>query len=173
MSEPSLVTDAMRAAVGREYRWMTSYPIEKMDIRRWALAVYYPEPAPRLFLDEDYARTTPHGGMVAPEDFNPFGWALAEDRALSDVVPTMIGPEESLGLPPLPTRANIVAGLEVQYGKVRMRPGDVIRCAYLLGGYEEKPGRMGLMLFTRLEQRWTNQRDELVKTYRTNLIRYR
>jgi hypothetical protein len=32
---------------------------------------------------------------------------------------------------------------------------------------------MGLMLFTTTADRWLNQRDELIKTYRHILIRYR
>ena len=31
----------------------------------------------------------------------------------------------------------------------------------------------GLMLFTTSEERWTNQRDELVRVYRLSLIRYK
>jgi len=49
-----------------------SYPITVSDIRRWAMAVYYPEEPPRLFWDEEYARATRHGGIVAPEaSFGP------------------------------------------------------------------------------------------------------
>ena len=35
-----------------------SFPITDSDIRRWAIAVYYPEPAPRLFWDAEYAAGT-------------------------------------------------------------------------------------------------------------------
>ena len=45
-----------------------------------ALAVYYPDVPPRLFWDEEYARSTRHGGIVAPEDFNPFAWFTADGR---------------------------------------------------------------------------------------------
>jgi hypothetical protein len=173
VTDKPLLTDDMRRAIGREYRWMTAFPIEKSEIRKWAISVYYPEPPPRLFWDEAYAATTRYGGIVAPEEFNPFGWMVAEERSLMNAKPTAVGPEQDLGLPILGTRANIVAGLEVEYTKVRMRAGDVIRSANLLGGYEEKEGRMGLMLFTKMETRWHNQRDELVRTFRLNLIRYR
>ena len=72
------ITDEMRAAVGRELARMTSYPITDSDIRRWAVAVYYPEEPPRLFWDADYAAGTSFGGIVAPEEFNPFAWMVAE-----------------------------------------------------------------------------------------------
>src|SRR5438552_7002987 len=154
MSDKPLLTDEMRAAVGREFRWTTAFPIEKTDIRKWAIAIYYPEPPPRLFWDEAFAAKTKWGGIIAPEDFNPFAWMVAEERSLRDAKPTAVGPEEDLGLPTLGTRANVVAGIEVEYTKVRMRPGDVMRSTSYLDGYEEKQGRMGLMLFTKTGTRW-------------------
>jgi hypothetical protein len=42
-----------------------------------------PEPPPREFVDADYA-TTRWGGLVAPREFNPFAWMVAE-RAGPDV----------------------------------------------------------------------------------------
>ena len=45
-----------------------SMPIAVSDIRKWAQAVYYPEAPPRQYWDEEYAATTPAGGIVAPED---------------------------------------------------------------------------------------------------------
>jgi len=53
-----------------------------------------------------------------------------------------------------------------------MRPGDVIKSAVNLAGYHEKQGRLGLMLFTTREDRWTNQKGELVRVSRSDLIRY-
>jgi hypothetical protein len=38
--------------------------------------------------------------------------------------------------------------------------------------YTERQSRLGLMLFTRTETTWTNQRGEMVKTTRGTLIRY-
>src|SRR5262245_6066761 len=72
------ISDAMREAVGRELDRRVSFPISASDIRKWAIAVYYPEPPPRLFWDEEFAAGTAHGGIVAPEDFNPFAWMAAD-----------------------------------------------------------------------------------------------
>jgi hypothetical protein len=62
-------------------------------------------------------------------------------------------------------------GLEVTYG-VRMRPGDVITSVSSLTGYQERQGRLGLMLLSTQSDRWTNQDDELVKSTSMTLIRY-
>src|ERR1051326_5632545 len=79
----SHVTDAMRNAVGGEIARRESYPITASDIRRWALAVYYPEEPPRLYWDEEFAAKTIHGGLVAPLELNPFAWLSAEPKGLS------------------------------------------------------------------------------------------
>jgi hypothetical protein len=172
MSE-TYITDEMRAVVGREYLRFTSYPISASDIRRWAIAVYYPEPAPPLYWDEAYAATTRWGGIVAPEDFNPFAWMMAEPRGSLGMDAARPWPELYLNVKPPETRANIIAGVATEHTGVPMRPGDVIRSSYRLAGYEERRGRMGLMLFSTKEDRWTNQRDELVRITRLTLIRYR
>jgi hypothetical protein len=173
-ADRTYISPAMHEAVGRELRRRTSFPITDSDIRRWAIAVYYPERPPRLFWDAEYAAGTAHGGIVAPEDFNPFAWMEAPDPA-GDTRPSSRGgflsPERQLGIdgPELPSMVN--GGVEVDYG-VRMRPGDVITAVSRLAEYREREGRLGLMLFTVMEETWVNQRDELVKTHRMTLIRY-
>jgi hypothetical protein len=169
----TFISDAMRSAVGAELERRVSFPIAASDIRKWAIAVYYPEEPPRLFWDEDFAATTPHGGIVAPEDFNPFAWMSASPPG----VPRREGghdpnfTEQRLGIPGPGLSFQLNGGMEAEYG-VRMRPGDVITAVSRLGGYREREGRLGLMLFTTMEAAWTNQHDELVKRVESTLIRY-
>ena len=66
----------LQAMAGRELYRVTSPPVALSDIRKHAIAVYWPDKPPRRFWDEDYARQTPWGGIVAPEDFNPFAWPI-------------------------------------------------------------------------------------------------
>lgn len=172
MSAETLITPEMAAAVGREYEWATSFPIDPVSIRNWAIAMHYPEAPPRLFWDEDHARTTRWGGIVAPEEFNPFAWMRADPPGDMGVEASRPGPEFKLDVPCPEFKANIFAGMMASYTKVRMRPGDVIKSAVNLAGYHEKPGRVGLMLFTVIEDRWTNQAGELVRVSRSELIRY-
>ncbi len=73
-----------RDAQCRRLSRRVSFPVSSSDIRRWALAsALPPEPPPREFVDADYA-TTRWGGLVAPREFNPFAWMVAE-RAGPDV----------------------------------------------------------------------------------------
>ena len=53
-----------------------SPPIAMSDIRKWAIAVHWPETPPPLYWDEEYAKTTRYGGIIAPLDFNPFAWPV-------------------------------------------------------------------------------------------------
>ena len=140
MTATTWITDDMRAAVGREVNRSTSYPISAS------------------------------GGIVAPEEFNPFAW-MSADPPGRPASSGGIEYEARLGLAPVETTKMLNGGTEVTYG-VRMRPGDEITAVTTLTGYEEREGRLGLMLFTRTTVEWTNQRDELVKSLVSTLIRY-
>ncbi len=70
----SFISDDMRSILGKTLDTAVSYPVSASDIRRWALAVYYPETPPAVHWDEDHAASTPYGGIIAPDEFNPFVW---------------------------------------------------------------------------------------------------
>jgi hypothetical protein len=165
------ISEAMQAVVGGELSRSTSFPITDSDIRRWAVAIYYPEDPPPLFWDADYAAQTSHAGIVAPEEFNPFAWMTADGprRASDGHNPDLT--EITLGIEGPGLKFQLNGGSEVEYG-VRMRPGDVITSVRSLAGYSEREGRLGLMLFTQSQDEWTNQNNEVVKTTKSTLIRY-
>src|ERR1700678_1097371 len=73
------ITSAMAEAIGRQFPGQrVSFPISESDIRRWAIAVYYPQVPPREFWDAEFAAQTVAGGIVAPAEFNPFAWMTVE-----------------------------------------------------------------------------------------------
>lgn len=173
MAETHISPD-MRAAVGRLMSRQVSFPVSASDIRRWAIAVYHPEVPPRRFWDAAHAAATPLGTIVAPEEFNPFAWMAAEPPGLPMTAELRNDPdrtETTLGIPGPGLKHQLNGGIEVEYG-VPMRPGDVIVAEQRLHGYTERPGRLGLMLFTSTETRWTNQHEELVKRTVVTVIRY-
>jgi N-terminal half of MaoC dehydratase len=169
----SSISAAMRAAVGSQLARAVSFPVAESDIRRWAIAVYYPQQPPRLFWDAGYARSTRHGGIVAPEEFNPFAWMAAERDEPATARPggDVDHPECLLGIPGPGLRHQLNGGVSVRYG-ARMRPGDVITSVSRLVGYSERAGRLGLMLFTVTEDTWTNGEGAMVKVASSTLIRY-
>jgi hypothetical protein len=166
MVADSVITDAMRGIVGRELRSRTSYPISASDIRKWALAVYYPEPAPAQFL-----RTGgPSDPLTAPEEFNPFAWATPGGAG----GPPDVGAgflERMAGVAPPDLEFIVNGGSICEYG-VPMYEGDVIRTSFTPTGYTEKQGKRGRLLFTETQDRWTNQRGELVRATTVTVIRY-
>ena len=159
----TLVTAEMEERKGVWGGERVSYPVSESDIRKWAIAVYWGETPPRLYWDAEYARGTRWGGIIAPQDFNPFAWA----------VPT--GAVKPAGaVPGQQTRkgGNVMNGGQADTYGVPMRPGDVITSRSRLSHWEERQGRNGLTLFTYTETEWRNQDGELVKTRISTGIRY-
>ncbi|WP_245718183.1 FAS1-like dehydratase domain-containing protein [Nocardia miyunensis] len=166
-SGDDLITEEMRAAIGRVVDWQVSFPIAESDIRRWAIAVYYPDAPPPRF------RRSNGQLLVAPEEFNPFAWSV--DQRMTPV----ISPgrrdtdrlEKALGLSGPGLRHQLNGGSEAEYG-VPMRVGDVIHSETRLADYRVTAGRLGPMLITKTAVTWTNQDHELVRTGIDTSIRY-
>lgn len=161
------VSEQMRAALGSELDHRVSYPIASSDIRRWAVAVYYPELPPQRFWATP-ADSLDSGDLTAPEDFNPFAWLIAEPAGPP---PSLRDPEEVLGIPGPDVQVRMRGGMSVEYG-VPMRPGDIITSVRRLADYDERDGRRGPMLFTTVADTWTNQRNEVVKNFEFTFIRF-
>ena len=159
----TLVTPDMEERKGVWGDERVSYPVSESDIRKWAIAVYWGETPPRLYWDEEYAKGTRWGGIIAPQDFNPFAWAVP-----------MGAVKPSGAVPGQQTRkgGNVMNGGQADTFGVPIRPGDVITARTRLASWEERTGRNGLTLFTYTETEWRNQNGELVKTRISTGIRY-
>lgn len=170
----SLITDAMRGLIGRKFGHATSYPVDRNDIRRWAIAVHYPEAPPAYFLDDEAAQEVFGHGMIAPEDFNPFAWVTAEpglQPVTGDFDPDFV--EHQFGVEGPGSVTNLNSGIDTTYG-VPIRPGDVITKETWVSEYVEKQSsKMGPMLFTYLMTEFTNQNGEMVRRTSQLGIRYR
>src|SRR5260370_3358554 len=120
------ISDGMRSLVGREMRRWVSFPVSTPDIRRWAIAVYYPECPPGRFWDAEAAAVSRYGAIVAPEDFNPFAWMVAQPKGQSTMAAVPDNPDAiengfhaaGPGLKPA-----LNGGTNIPYG-VRMGPGQ-------------------------------------------------
>ena len=164
----ALISDDMRAIEGRVLRSRTSYPISASDIRKWAIAVYYPEAPLAKFIGAGAAG----GGepLVAPEEFNPFAWATPGAKpAPADVSAGFI--ENSAGIAPPALKFIVNGGSVFEYG-VPMREGDVITNEFSVKSYTVKQGKRGPLLVTETQDRWTNQKGEHVRSTLMTLVRY-
>ena len=178
----NLITPEMESRRGQ---WMgietTSTPISESDIRRWAIATYWPGEPARLFVNEDYAKGGPWRGLVAPEDFNPFAWTT-RPRPREAGVSAKGMSIDAFGVPtphrhgPVPREVSLRIG-GMNAGRVdefgpRMRLGDVITSRQRLRDWREETTRLGPALFVRNEIEWANQRGEVVRRRLQTSLRY-
>ena len=129
------------------------YEVERGAIRRFAEAIGDPNP---LFNDEQAARKTRFGGMIAPPTFC---------RSLGSPIPNVrlicLGAEFR----------GLDGGSDWEYFQP-IRPGDRITVQSKLADLREAEGRLGPMVFIVIETSYTNQFGELCATQRSTGIRY-
>ncbi len=167
--DETLVTPEMLERQGVWGSVRVSPPVSESDIRKWAIAVYWPETPPRIYWDADYAATTRWGAIIAPPDFNPFAWPIVEARG----EPAEQQQADAGAYEPSPKkgRRGMNGGQVDTYG-VAMRPGDVITSRTRLRDWDERETRLGLTLFSFSETEWRNQNAALVKVRVGTAIRY-
>ena len=177
-----LITAEMRERLGKWFQDGVSPAITATDIRRWAIAVYWPETPPPLFWDEGCAKATRWGGIVAPEDFNPFAWPVGGPAREQDAGTGGGGFALDRHGIPLPTRGRtpppgvpavggMNAGRRDEFGE-RMRPGDTISSRTRLADWAVSQTRFGPTLFASLEIEWRNQAGALVRLRLQSVMRY-
>jgi len=136
--------------------------IEKGLVRRYVEAVGDNNP---LWQDEEYARSTKHGGIIAPP------WLLC---ALMATFPSVSQPKTLPYAVPevtLPRERVLDGGGEWEFS-LPLRVGDTVTARTKLAKVFEREGRIGKMLFFVYETTYTNQRGELVARSSSTLINY-
>ena len=144
----SLITDEMRASIGREGP-PTVYEIEKLGIRQYARAVGHIDP---VFYDEDYAKSKGHRSLVAPPRY--LGQAPIRSA-------TYGGPGAQMQQGGRRWRA-LDGGSEHRYTGVEICAGDVLTSVTRTTDIKQREGRLGPMLITTSETVYTNQNGEVV-----------
>ncbi len=155
MAEGSVITDDMRSRIGIELPPVI-YEIEKEPIRRWAEAIDDPNP---LYHDEEYARKSKHGGMIAPPGF----------------IGNYAFPNKTGGDPRVksPFTRQLNGGSAFEFLKP-VRPGDVLTATSKLADLYEREGRLGIgrMLFQVFDVIFRNQQGETVVIVHRTSISY-
>jgi hypothetical protein len=168
-TDVSFVTAEMADAVGTVLLRLVSHPVSASDIRRWALAVHWPDTPPQR-----WSASANEASLLAPEEFNPFAWSVREcEPAAAPTIhfddPQRI--EKLAGVAGPTVRFNLHGGIKAEYASP-MHVGDVITNVTRLKSYHERVGSLGRMLFTTIEETWSNQRSDLVKRCELTMIRY-
>ncbi len=159
MTQDSVITDTMRNMIGIESE-PSVFEIEKEPIRRWAEAIEDPNP---LYHDEEYARKSRYGGIIAPPGFlGNYAYPVKG----SGPPPYLITASEC------PFSKNLAGGNEYEFFEP-VRAGDVVTATSKLVDLYERQGRPGIgrMLFQVIETTFRNQEDAvLIKALRTDIL---
>jgi acyl dehydratase len=131
-------------------------PCNATDIRRWVQAMDYPNP---IHWDEEYARSSKYGGIVAPQSF-----AVCMDYG-HGAHPASIGK--------LPGSHLIFGGEEWWFYGTPIRPGDKLTQSRRFDGYSVAETKFaGPTVFARGDTVHRNQHGVLVAKERSTAIRY-
>ena len=150
MTQEPVITQEMRDAVGVESHPAT-YEVERGAIIKFAQAIEDPNP---IFNDEEAARKTRFGSLIAPPTFlrsMPPGPARVQVQS--------------------PYGARLDGGSEWEYFEP-VRAGDRITVTARVADISERQGRLGSMLFIIRETSYVNQFGKLVATQRSTGISY-
>jgi len=153
LTEGSAITQEMSQAVGVESKAVI-YPIEKGAVAKFARSIGDTNP---LFQDEEYARKSRHGGLIASPTFP----AMLRNPAVTDQVVNFKSPLNGM----------LNGGNELEYFQT-IKVGDTISVVAKLTDIKERTGKMGRMLFFFAEVTYSNQRGEVVVKGRQTLIRH-
>jgi len=161
LTQADAILDVMKAWIGEEEPPVTC-EVDKGMMMKIPWAVDDPNP---LWRDEQYARQTRYGGIIAAPYFVEF----LRFRGLSSYE----RPAAPVSFVPLPGNpANVVGGEEVEYFQP-IRPGDVItisrKTTDVKKRWSKKLNRE--VVIQTYEQVFTNQFGELVATHKSTNVK--
>ena len=138
--------------------------VEKGAIRRYAEAVGNDNP---LYYDEEYARKTKYGGIIAPPGF--WGWPTrtpSSSTGLAEIVGELQATLARGGFPRI-----LDGGISYDFF-LPMRAGNILVATPRVTGLSEKEGKSGTMIICNFETTYVNQNGDLVaKSYQTFITR--
>jgi len=152
MAENPSSIEGMKAKIGEEGEPRV-YEIEKGMILRFVQAIDDPNP---LWQDEEYARKSQYGGIIAPPTLIPI---IGFEQLLREV---------SQSIP----QGTLLHGATELECYQPVRPGESVTVTTKIANIRERQGKMGKMTFITFENTYKNQRQELVARCRQMVIGY-
>lgn len=137
-----------RSLIGLEGE-VSIFEVEKRHIRQFAEAIGDNNP---LYVDEEYARSTSYGGIIAPPTF-----------------PIAIGSEVG-GLDLNLDQRRMLHGEQEFIHYRPIRPGDCLYCQMKVSDIYEREGKSGVMEFIVLDTEMKDKNGEMVCVSRTNIV---
>ena len=159
MAKASSVPSEVEALRGKEYTWQATDEVGKTSLRLFALSINHRDP---LFFDQEAARQSKYGGIVAPPTFICETWQYRTgDLSCKG------DPVDWVGIPVggQPLRA----GDEYEFFHP-LRPEDVLSVRMRISDVYLKSGKSGPMIFIIFEYAYKNQDGKLLARHRESLV---
>ena len=137
--------------------------VERGAIKRYADAVDDRNP---LYWDEEYARDSRYGSILAPPGF--FGWPTRWTEGMP-ILPELVDKVSAI-LAQAGYRRSLDGGIEYEFF-CPVRAGDVLTALTRILDIYEQEGKTGKLFFLVVETTYTNQDGNLVAKVRRTLIR--
>ena len=128
--------------------------VEKGAIRRYAEAVGNDN---ALYRDEEYARRSRFGWIIAPPGF--FGWPVEPANASTGLPDIVVELQEALARAGFPRILD--GGITYEY-RLPVRAGDTLVATPRISDIVEKQGKSGAMMMCLFEMSYVNQNGDLV-----------
>ena len=141
------------------------YEVEKGAIRRFADAVGDDSP---LYHDEEYARKSKYGSIIAPPGF--FGWPLNQvgnSPLAVDIPPELESAFERAGYP---LSLVLDGGMEYEFF-LPVRAGDVLSAVTIVRNLRERSSETGSIIVSFLDTTYHNQDGALVAKQQLMFVR--
>ena len=156
-----MLPDEVKQFIGRG-AGVRMFEVEKGAIRRFADAVDDPNP---LYRDDEYARNSSYGSIIAPPGF--FGWPSRLPRG----APLTAESTADLGM--ALAKAGYLrvldGGMEYEFFSP-IRAGDTLAASSVIKEIREREGSTGKMVFLIMETTYTNQNGDVVAKARSTSI---
>jgi acyl dehydratase len=160
---PSLITDEMKASIGREGPPSRS-EVDKTGIRMFARSVGHTDP---IFYDEEAAKARGYKSLVCPPGY--LGTGVFNPARAGAMAAAMGGGPGAAG--PGGRRMRVLnGGTEYEYTAIPICAGDVLTSVGKTVSIEQVGSSLGQMVITRRESTYTNQDGKVVaRSYGTSL----
>jgi acyl dehydratase len=161
MEKASLISPEVKAMIGTEKIFSSLEEVGRATIRRFAIAVGDPNP---LYWDEEFAKKTSYGGIVAPPTM-----VFELNHNLGDEISEEDGGYSDKILLPPPLTRFVRGGNEYEFFKP-VRPMDKITVKRKISQIYEKEGKAGPLVFVIVEISYANQKGELLGINRETFV---
>ena len=159
-TQESLVTDEMRAQIGKESE-STTLEIDKTSVRMFARSVGYTDP---VYYDEEAAKAAGYRSLPAPPGY--LGTPVYNPTASGGGRRGASMPE-----PRRPLTRVLNGGTDIEY-LADICAGDVLTSTSAVASIEERAGSIGEMMITTTKTTYRNERGEPVAIATGTGIRY-